>query len=53
MMAIVLGVWMVDFFMVGLNLDKLDVIGDNQRCCAAVPPVCVCVCGPYKMLSAI
>ncbi|ELR19214.1 uncharacterized protein ACA1_263840 [Acanthamoeba castellanii str. Neff] len=30
MMAIVLGVWMVDFFMVGLNLDKLDVIGDNQ-----------------------
>jgi hypothetical protein len=31
MITIVLGVWMVDFFMVGLNLDQLDVIGSNQR----------------------
>jgi hypothetical protein len=30
MITIVLGVWMVDFFMVGLNLDQLDVIGSNQ-----------------------
>ena len=45
MMAIVLGVWMVDFFMVGLNLDQLDVIGDNQRLLSCCPPcVCVCVC---------
>ncbi len=40
MMVIVLGVWMVDFFMVGLNLDQLDVIGDNQRLLSCCPPVC-------------
>jgi hypothetical protein len=31
MFAIVLGVWMVDFFMLGLSLGRIDVVGSNQR----------------------
>jgi len=30
MLGIVLGVWMVDFFMVGLDLERISVIGPKQ-----------------------